>query len=81
METAAIFQMHHCVAFQTSIVPVVFYYTAQPVSINPQVSHGKILKEHTKIPRFSIKNSQDFQFQLRFFPKNTANLHISRSFS
>ncbi len=45
---AAVFQMHHCVAFQTGIVPVVFYHTTHAVSINPQVSHGKILKEQSK---------------------------------
>lgn len=28
----------------------------------------------------TLQNSQDFQFQLRFF-KKTANLHISRSIS
>jgi hypothetical protein len=27
------------------------------------------------------QNSHDFQFQPLFFKKNTANLHISRSFS
>ena len=40
--------MHHRVAFQSGIIPVVLYYSAQPVSINPQVSHGKILKEQSK---------------------------------
>ncbi len=40
--------MNHCVALQTGIISIVFYNATQTVSINPQVSHGKILKEQSK---------------------------------
>ena len=57
---ATILQVDYSVALQTGIVSIVFYFSAKAFCINSQITQ----KKGMKFPRFSIKNSQDFQSYL-----------------